>query len=71
LPELLFHRIFKMVGARGSLYVDPFAGSGAGVLAAAQRGMQFAACDLVPENCSLIARRLDEFKNARKRRPRP
>lgn len=70
LPELLYHRILRMVGARGALYVDPFAGSGSGVLAAAQRGMCFAACDLVPDNCSLIARRLDEFKASRKQRPK-
>jgi len=70
LPELLFHRILRMVGGRGSLYVDPFAGSGSGVLAAVQRGMRFAACDLVPDNCSLIARRLDEFKASRKQRPK-
>jgi len=70
LPELLFHRIFRMVGARGSLYVDPFAGSGSGVLAAARRGMSFAACDLVPQNCALIAQRLDEFRATPKRRPK-
>lgn len=68
LPELLFHRILKMVGARGALYVDPFAGSGSGVLAAARRGMRFAACDLVPDNCLLIARRLDEFRASQKHR---
>jgi site-specific DNA-methyltransferase (adenine-specific) len=68
LPELLFHRILRMVGARGALYVDPFAGGGSGVLAAARRGMRFAGCDLVPDNCSLIARRLDEFKASRKQR---
>jgi len=70
LPELLFHRIFRMVGARRSLYVDPFAGSGSGVLAAVKRGMRFAACDLVPHNCALIARRLDEFRATQKRRPK-
>jgi site-specific DNA-methyltransferase (adenine-specific) len=70
LPELLFHRILKMVGSRGALYVDPFAGSGSGVLAAAQRGMRFAACDVVMNNCLLIARRLDEFKGSRNQRPK-
>lgn len=70
LPELLFHRVLRMVGARGALYVDPFAGSGSGVLAAARRGMRFAACDIVKENCSLIARRLDQLKASQKQRPR-
>jgi site-specific DNA-methyltransferase (adenine-specific) len=68
LPELLFHRIFTMVGAKGALYVDPFAGSGSGVLAAAKRGLCFSACDLVPENCAVIARRLDDLKAVRRQR---
>jgi site-specific DNA-methyltransferase (adenine-specific) len=68
LPELLFHRIVKMVGTRQSLYVDPFAGSGSGVLAAAKRGMRFAACDIVPDNCTLIARRLQDLQKLQKRR---
>lgn len=68
LPELLFHRILKMVGAKKTLYVDPFAGSGSGVLAAVKRGMIFAACDLVAENCALIARRLNDLKTLQKRR---
>jgi site-specific DNA-methyltransferase (adenine-specific) len=62
LPELLFHRILRMVGTRGTLYVDPFAGSGTGVVAAARRGMRFAANDVVMGNCSLIAQRLKELK---------
>jgi site-specific DNA-methyltransferase (adenine-specific) len=71
LPDLLFHRIFTMVGNRGALYVDPFAGSGSGVLAAAKRGMRFAACDLVMENCALLKGRLNEFKALQRRRPKP
>ena len=70
LPVLLFHRIFRMVGSKGSLYVDPFAGSGSGVVAAARKGMRFAACDLVRENCVLMARRLDELKASQRRRPK-
>lgn len=70
LPELLYHRIFRMVGVRGALYVDPFAGSGSGVLAAVQRGMRFAACDLVRDNCDLIVSRLDDFKDSKVRRPK-
>jgi len=68
LPALLFHRIFKMVGSRGALYVDPFAGSGSGVLAAVSKGMRFAACDIVRENCRIIAERLNEFRAAEERR---
>lgn len=69
LPALLFHRIFTMVGTRGSLYVDPFGGSGSGVVAAAQRGMRFAACDIVRANCTLMKRRLLEIIAAPVRRP--
>jgi site-specific DNA-methyltransferase (adenine-specific) len=65
LPELLFHRIFKMVGAKGALYVDPFAGSGSGVLAAIKRGMRFAACDIVADNCGLIAYRIKTYRRLR------
>jgi len=61
LPGLLFHRVLTMVGSRGSLYVDPFGGSGSGVIAAARRGMRFAACDIVRANCILMKRRLLEF----------
>jgi site-specific DNA-methyltransferase (adenine-specific) len=68
LPDLLFHRVLTMVGGRGSLYVDPFGGSGSGVIAAARRGMRFAACDVVKANCILMKRRLLEF--AESRRPR-
>ena len=70
LPELLFHRIFRMVGVRGALYVDPFAGSGSGVVAAVKRGMHFAACDLVESNCFLIGRRLEELRSSWRRRPK-
>jgi site-specific DNA-methyltransferase (adenine-specific) len=65
LPALLFHRVLTMVGARGSLYVDPFGGSGSGVVAAVRRGMHFASCDIVRANCLLMKRRLLEFAEAR------
>lgn len=68
LPALLFHRVLTMVGGRGSLYVDPFGGSGTGVIAAARRGMRFAACDIVKANCILMKRRLHEFAGTLQRR---
>jgi len=67
LPSLLFHRVLTMVGSRGSLYVDPFGGSGSGVVAAARRGMRFAACDVVKANCLLMRRRLAELSSQRRR----
>ena len=69
LPPLLYHRILSMVGSRGSLYVDPFGGSGSGVVAAARRGMRFATCGIVRANCNLIERRILEFQSARKKTP--
>src|SRR6266446_497246 len=68
LPALLFHRVLTMVGSRGSLYVDPFGGSGSGVIAAARRGMRFAACDIVKANCNLMRRRLLELAGTLRRR---
>jgi len=68
LPPLLFHRVLTMVGSRGSLYVDPFGGSGSGVIAAARRGMHFAACDIVKTNCVLMKRRLLELSMTLRRR---
>jgi len=68
LPPLLFHRVLTMVGSRGSVYVDPFGGSGSGVIAAARRGMRFAACDIVKANCTLMKRRLLELKATPRRR---
>jgi site-specific DNA-methyltransferase (adenine-specific) len=59
LPELLFERVIEISGSPDSLYVDPFAGTGSGVIAAARRRMRFAACDLVAANCRLVENRLD------------
>jgi site-specific DNA-methyltransferase (adenine-specific) len=70
LPALLFHRVVTMVGGRGALYVDPFGGTGSGVVAAASRGMRFAACDIVRANCELMKRRVLELAEATTRRPK-
>jgi len=58
LPRAFFQRIFEVSGRRGKLYVDPFSGSGSGVVTAAMHGMRFAACDLVKSNCRLVCERL-------------
>ena len=58
LPRGLFGRIIEISGSRGGLYVDPFAGSGTGVVMAAKRGLRFAACDLLAENGQIVAERL-------------
>lgn len=58
LPPLFMNRIIAISGAQTGLYVDPFAGSGAGVIAAITAGLRFQACDLVAENCAVIHRRV-------------
>ncbi|MCX6645099.1 MAG: site-specific DNA-methyltransferase [bacterium] len=63
LPEELYRRVFAISGAPDELYVDPFAGSGTGVLLAAQSGMRFAACDIVDSNCEIIRDRLEKFRH--------
>jgi site-specific DNA-methyltransferase (adenine-specific) len=68
LPGKLFERIMRMSGRRGGLYVDPFAGSGSGVVAAAKAGMRFAACDLLPDNCALVCERLKSRKTPHSQR---
>lgn len=60
LPNVLFERVIEISGSPGLLYVDPFAGTGSGIIAASQAGLKFEACDLIEENCSIICRRIDE-----------
>jgi site-specific DNA-methyltransferase (adenine-specific) len=56
LPLRLLERVVEISGARGALFVDPFAGSGTGLVAAAKAGMK--SCDLVSDNCDIILHRL-------------
>jgi site-specific DNA-methyltransferase (adenine-specific) len=62
LPALIFERVIAISGSVGALYVDPFAGTGSGVLAAARNAMRFEACDLIRSNCKIICQRLDALK---------
>jgi site-specific DNA-methyltransferase (adenine-specific) len=62
LPPVIFDRVMQISSEPGSLYVDPFAGSGGGILAAVAAGMSFAACDIVASNCRLIVNRLNKLK---------
>jgi len=63
LPKLLFERVIEISGAPGIVYLDPFAGAGSGVIAAARARLEFKACDIVPANCRLICKRLKRLKN--------
>jgi site-specific DNA-methyltransferase (adenine-specific) len=62
LPTVLYRRIFEISGRKGELYVEPFAGSGTGVLSAIDAGMRFAACDLLNANFRLIRARLQAVR---------
>jgi len=62
LPMELLERIIEISGIAKSLYVDPFAGSGTGVIVAAKAGMRFIACDLIKENSKLVCQRLEQLK---------
>lgn len=58
LPAILYRRIFEISGRPGKLYVEPFAGSGTGLIMALNFQMRFAACDLLASNFRLIKERL-------------
>ncbi len=60
LPSVIFDRVMQISGEPNAMYVDPFAGAGGGVLAAARAGMTFKVCDLFAANCRLIVERLEE-----------
>jgi DNA modification methylase len=61
LPKLIFDRVLSISGAPNEFYIDPFAGSGSGVIGAAELKMKFLCCDLLESNCSIIANRLENF----------
>ncbi|TKJ41144.1 site-specific DNA-methyltransferase [candidate division LCP-89 bacterium B3_LCP] len=60
LPVKLLERIVTISGTVGELYIDPFAGSGNGILAALKAGMHFSACDNEEQYCFLISERIQE-----------
>jgi len=58
LPLLIPQRVIAVSGVRGGLVVDPFAGSGAIILAALSAGMRFVASDCEEEYCELMCTRV-------------
>lgn len=58
LPLTVFTRIFEISAGAGELYVDPFAGSGNGVVEAVKHQMRISCCDILKNNCTLIHERL-------------
>jgi site-specific DNA-methyltransferase (adenine-specific) len=61
LPLRMLQRVVEISGMQDMTFLDPFAGTGTGVVAAVQRGMNFIAGDAVEANCRIIDRRLQEF----------
>jgi len=62
LPLALFDRVLAIAGQKGARYVDPFCGTGSGVIAAIRAGMTFAACDILRSNCRIVCKRVDGLK---------
>jgi len=58
LPRAIPDRALGIVGTKGGVLVDPFAGAGTVLRAAADAGMRFIGCDLQMANCRLMYRRL-------------
>jgi site-specific DNA-methyltransferase (adenine-specific) len=65
LPRKLTSRILQISGYPRGVFVDPFAGSGSAIMAAVRAKMKFKACDLVEENCRIVAGRIDSEYNVR------
>jgi site-specific DNA-methyltransferase (adenine-specific) len=61
LPSKLTDRVVAISGGEGLIFVDPFAGGGSAVIAAAKIGMNVKACDIVRANCLLQARALERL----------
>ena len=62
LPVRFMERVVEISGHENTLFVDPFAGGGAGVVAALKHGMRFEACDIVKDNCIVIDERIQEHR---------
>ena len=60
LPMELFDRIIDISGDKGMTYVDPFAGSGSGAIAAINRQLNFVVGDVLHENTQIILQRLHD-----------
>jgi site-specific DNA-methyltransferase (adenine-specific) len=61
LPLTMLQRVVEISGMPDTTFLDPFAGTGTGVIAAVQGGMNFIAGDIVEANCQIIDHRLEEF----------
>jgi site-specific DNA-methyltransferase (adenine-specific) len=63
LPVMMTDRIVAISGKKNELFIDPFAGTGTGIISAIKTRMNFLCNDIVEENCKLITDRiLENFK---------
>jgi site-specific DNA-methyltransferase (adenine-specific) len=58
LPTKIPARAVQISGSAGGVFVDPFGGSGAALLAAQEAGMRLVACDIERTQCQLMHQRL-------------
>ena len=58
LPLEIPRRVVTVSGRRGGVLVDPFAGSGASLVAAVEGGMKFVGCDSQQSYCRLMNNRI-------------
>jgi len=63
LPRTVTDRIVAISGGAGKTYIDPFAGAGSGILAAARAGMRIQACDIVRANVAAQITALEALLN--------
>lgn len=59
LPLEFFNRMFEISAAYGGTYVDPFIGSGGGILEATRHGMNTLGCDASSISCRIASERID------------
>lgn len=69
LPLRLTKRVVQISGMEGGVLLDPFAGTGASIVAARHAKMKFIAIDREKANCDLVSKRVAQMK-ARGRRDR-
>lgn len=59
LPTRITERVVAMSGGKNLVFVDPFAGAGSAIIAAARAGMRVKACDVVRANALIQVRALE------------
>ena len=58
LPITILNRVIQISGRRNGVVVDPFSGTGTTLVAAKNHGMRYIGCDIEPDACAVMRRRL-------------